>query len=101
VTAVDVEDVEAVEAACVVRASQVMVIVAAVAAVEVAVGVATRLISTETQPPEEYATSIGPLEPAIAASTAPTDTRQGFRGPHPPHRPRIIPPISSHLRDWP
>jgi hypothetical protein len=104
VTAVDAEavwPVETVEAVCAARATQVMVTVAAVVVVAVAVGVATRPISTGTQPPEEHAIFIGPLGPAIAGSTARTNTRQGFRRPHPSHSPRIILPTFSRSKGWP
>jgi hypothetical protein len=104
VTAVDVEAVwpaETVGAVCANRATQVMVTVAAVVVVAVAVGVATRPISTGTQPPEEYATFIGPLGPAIAVSTARSNTTQGFRRPHPSHSPRIILPTFSRSKGWP
>lgn len=106
VTVVDMEAVwpaETVEAVVyVARATQVMVTAVVVVVVAVAVGVATRPISTGTQPPEEYAIFIGPLGPAIAGSTAPTNTRQGFRHPRPSqHSPRIILPTFSRWKGWP
>jgi hypothetical protein len=100
VTVVDVEAValaEAVGATVPARAPREMVTAVAVAVVVVAVAVvvATRLLSTEPQPPEEYAIFIGPLEPAIAALTARTNTRQRSRRLRPPHNPRIILPTFS------
>ena len=92
-TIVDVEVAEAARAFQVMATVVVVVVVAVVVAV--VVGAATRLLSTEPQPPEEYVTSIGPLEPAIAASIAHTSTRQGSRRLRPPHNPWIILPISS------
>jgi hypothetical protein len=71
------------------------VVVVVVVVVAVVVAVATRLLSTERQPPEEYAIFIGPLEPAIGALTARTNTRQRSRRLRPPHNPRIIIPTFS------
>jgi hypothetical protein len=84
VAVVDVEAMEVletVEAVGPARIPQVMVTVVAVvvAVVVVAVVVEMRLLSTEPQPPEECVISIGPQEPAIAASTAPSSTRQESR----------------------
>jgi hypothetical protein len=100
VTVVDVEAVvvaETAEAMGPARALQAMatVVVVVVVVVAVAVVVATCLLSTEPQPPEEYAIFIGPLESAIAALTARTNTRQRSRRLRPPHNPQIILPTFS------
>jgi len=88
------EMVEAVEAVGAARVPQVMVTVAVAVVVvaAVAVVVATRLLSTELQPPEDYAIFIGPLEPAIAALTARSSMRQESWH---PYSPQIIPPTFS------
>jgi hypothetical protein len=90
-TVIDVEVEETVEAVGAARAPQALVTVA----VAVAVVVETHLLSTELQPPEEYVIFIGPLEPAIAASTARSGTMQGSRRLPPPHSPRTITPTFS------
>jgi hypothetical protein len=76
----------------VVAVAVAIVVVAEVVAVAVVVGM--RLLSIEPQLPEVYVIFIGPLEPAIAASTACSSTRQKSRL-RLPHNPQIIPPTFS------
>ena len=84
-------------------ARALLAIVAIVAVAVVVAAVVSCLLTIEPESPEEYVTSIGPLEPVIVTSTVRSGTKLGpeSRFLRLPHNPRIIPPTFSHQKGWP
>jgi hypothetical protein len=92
-----------VDSAAVAAARALLAMIAVVAVAVVVVAVVSCLLTIEPESPEEYVTSIGPLEPVIVTSTVRSGTKLGpeSRFLRPPHNPRIIAPTFSHQKGWP